>query len=85
MLQEFLKTIQDGQVQSLLQVSRSLHISPAMARQMAEDLTRKGYLQELGADCSTPQAACSDCPSGSNCQVWTRLWFLTEKGRAAIS
>lgn len=84
MLHEFLKTIRDGEVQSLLEISRSLQISPAMALQMADDLTRKGYLQELGADCDTPQTACLDCPAGSNCQVMTRHWFLTEKGKAAI-
>ena len=85
MLHEFLKTIRDGEVQSLLEVSRTLKISPAMALQMAGELTRKGYLQEMGVDCDTPQASCSDCPVGSNCQVLTRHWFLTEKGRAAIS
>ena len=85
MLHEFLKTIRDGEVQSLLEISHTLRISPTMALQMADDLTRKGYLQEMGVDCDTPQAGCSDCPVGSNCQVLTRHWFLTEKGKAAIS
>jgi hypothetical protein len=85
MLHDFLKTIRDGEVQSLLEISRSLRISPTMALQMADDLSRKGYLQEMGVDCGTPQSGCSDCPAGSNCQVMTRHWFLTEKGRAAIS
>jgi hypothetical protein len=85
MLHEFLKTIRDGDVQSLLEIARSMQISPAMVLQMAEDLTRKGYLQELGADCDTPQAACIECPAGSNCQELTRHWFLTEKGKAAVS
>ncbi len=85
MLQEFLRTIRDGEVQSLLEISRTMNISVEMALRMANDLAGKGYLQEIGADCGTPQTACSDCPAGSGCQVLTRHWFLTEKGKAAIS
>jgi hypothetical protein len=85
MLYKFLKTIWDGEVHSSMEISRALQITPAMALQLADDLTRKGYLQELGADCSTPQAACTDCPAGSNCQALTRVWFLTEKGKVAVS
>jgi hypothetical protein len=85
MLHEFLKAIRDGEVQSLLEIARTLQIPPALAYQMVEDLTRKGYLQELGTDCSTPQAGCSDCPAGSNCQVLTRRWFLTAKGKVTVS
>jgi len=85
MLHDFLKTIRDGEVQSLPEISRTLRISPAMALQMADDLSRKGYLQEMGVDCGTPQSGCSDCPAGSGCQVLTQHWFLTEKGKAAVS
>jgi DNA-binding Lrp family transcriptional regulator len=85
MLHEFLKTIRDGEVQSLLEIARALRISPAIALQLADDLARRGYLQEIGADYDTPQVGCVDCPAGSNCQALTRHWFLTEKGRAAVS
>ncbi len=85
MLYEFLKNIRDGEVQSLLEIARSLRIPPAMALQMAEELTRTGYLEQIGADCDTPRAGCGDCPLGSNCQELTRHWFLTDKGRAAVS
>jgi hypothetical protein len=85
MLHRFLETIQAGDVQNLLEIARTLRISPAMALQMAGELARKGYLQELGADCGTPQAGCSDCPAESNCQTLPRHWFLTEKGKAAVS
>ncbi len=85
MLYQFLKTIRDGEVQSLMEIARALQISLAMTLQMAEELTQKGYLQELGADCTAPQTACSSCPTGSRCQVMTRHWFLTEKGKAAVS
>ena len=85
MLHSFLKTIRDGEVQSLLEISRTMNISMEMTLRMANELAGKGYLQEIGADCGMPQTACSDCPAGSGCQVLTRHWFLTEKGKAAIS
>jgi len=85
MLYQFLKTIRDGEVQSLAEIARRMQISLAMTLQIADELTHKGYLQELGADCATPQTACAGCPSGSQCKVMTRHWFLTEKGRAAIA
>jgi hypothetical protein len=85
MLHEFLKTIQDDDVQSLLEIACTLRISQTMALQVVDDLTRKGYLQEMSVDCGTPHKGCSDCSVGSKCQRLSRHWFLTEKGRAAIS
>jgi len=85
MLLEFLRTIRNGNVQSLLEVSRTMNISREMALRMAKEMAGKGYLQEFGADCGMPQTACSDCPAGSGCQVLTRHWSLTEKGKAAIT
>ena len=85
MLHRFLETIQAGEVQSLLEIARTMDISPDMVLQMAKELTNKGYLQEIGADCEEPQKGCSDCPVNSACQVIVRHWFLTEKGRAAVS
>jgi len=85
MLHGFLKTIQDGEVQSLLEIARKLGISPDMVLRMARDLTRKGYLQEIGMDCAEPQTGCPDCAVNSTCQVAVKHWFLTEKGRAAVA
>jgi Mn-dependent DtxR family transcriptional regulator len=85
MLYRFLETIQAGEVQSLLEIARKMDISPDMVLQMAKELTNKGYLQEIGADCQEPQKGCSDCPVNSVCQVNVRHWFLTEKGRTAVS
>jgi DNA-binding Lrp family transcriptional regulator len=85
MLHQFLKAIQAGEVQSLLEIARTMDISPDMVLQMAKELTNKGYLQEIGADCEEPQKGCSDCPVNRACQVIVRHWFLTEKGRAAVS
>jgi DNA-binding Lrp family transcriptional regulator len=85
MLLRFLKTIQAGEVQSLLEIARKMDISPDMVLQIAKELTKKGYLQEIGADCDEHKKGCSDCPVSSNCQVIVRHWFLTEKGRAVVS
>ena len=85
MLHRFLETIWAGDVQSLREIAKRLDISSEMVIQIAKDLTNKGYLQEIGADCNDPQKGCSDCPVGSSCQVPVRHWFLTEKGRNAVS
>lgn len=69
----------------MLEIARTLDISPDMVLQMAKELTNKGYLQEIGADCKGPQKGCSECPVNSGCQVIVRHWFLTEKGRTAVS
>jgi DNA-binding Lrp family transcriptional regulator len=85
MLYQFLQTIQAGEVQSLLEIAHKLDISQDMVLKMAQELTNKGYLQEFGADCNEPQTGCSDCPVNGGCQVVVRHWFLTEKGRTAVS
>jgi hypothetical protein len=85
MLHQFLKTIQTGDVQSLLEIAYSMDISPDMVLKMAKELTSKGYLQEIGADCEEPQKGCPDCPVSKPCQVVVNHWFLTEKGKAAVS
>jgi hypothetical protein len=85
MLRRFLETIQAGDVQSLQEIARRLGISLGMVLQMAKELTAKGYLQELGSDCAEPQQGCSDCAANHGCQVAVRHWFLTDKGRAAVS
>jgi DNA-binding Lrp family transcriptional regulator len=85
MLRRFLETIQAGDVQSLQEVARTLGVSLAMVLQMAKELTDKGYLQEIGADCEEPQTGCADCPVSSGCHAVVRHWFMTEKGKAAVS
>ena len=84
MLHKFLETILYGDVQSLLEISRKMNISQDMVLQMANELTNKGYLQEIGADCDETQKGCSECPVNKGCQAIVRHWFLTEKGRTAV-
>lgn len=84
MFYQFLEIVQNGQVQSLLEVAQKMSISPDMVLQIAKDLSNRGYLQEIGGDCNSSQNICSECPAGSACPSITRHWFLTEKGRTAI-
>ena len=85
MLHRFLDTIQAGDVQSLLEIARKLDISPDMVFQMAKELIDKGNLQEIGPNCDEPRPGCSDCSVNRACQSFVRHWFLTEKGRSAVS
>jgi len=85
MLHRFLKTIQAGKVQSLLEIARTLDLSPDMALHITNELTNMGYLKAVGADCEKPQTGCSECPTNRGCQVIVRHWFLTEKGRTVVS
>ena len=84
MFYQFLEIVQNGHVQSLLEIAQKMSISPDMALQMAIDLTNRGYLEAIGGNCDVPQNACSDCPAGSACQSTVRHWCLTEKGRTAV-
>ena len=82
MLHQFLRIIRDGQMQSLLEIARQMNITPVMVLQIADQLTRQGYLQEIRQDCGTPEQPCGDCLVGSTCQATIRRWVLTDKGRA---
>jgi hypothetical protein len=90
MLQKFLQIIQQGEVQSHLEIAQKLKISPGMALQMAHDLARMGYLEESGGDCCSPTPAsggghsCGGCAASSACQVAFRQWALTKKGGKAV-
>ena len=85
MLHEFLKAIQQGDVQSVFEIASRLKISPEMVLQMAKDLTKRGYLQEIDANCCPPESGCSDCAARTSCQVIGAHWFLTEKGKKVLT
>jgi len=85
MLHRFLRTIQVGEVQNLLEIAHRMDISSDMVFRMAKELTDKGYLQEIGSNCEQPQKGYPDCSVSSTCQLMVKHWFLTEKGRAAVS
>ena len=85
MINQFLQIIQAGNVQSQLEIAQKLKISPQMVLQVAEELTRLGYLEAHGGNCDTPKSACAGCPVDSGCGGSYRNWSLTEKGQKAAA
>lgn len=77
-----------GGIRSTAELARRLGVSEALVGMMAEDLTRRGYLQALdGGDCST---GCGGCAVVSQCKLPRAenrppLLALTEKGRLTAS
>jgi predicted ArsR family transcriptional regulator len=61
------------------ELARDLEVTPALVRQMLEELTRQGYLETVVAGCSTP---CERCPLHAAClyRNQPRIWILTRKG-----
>ena len=75
---------QNRSTQSLEALARSLSITPALVQQMAEELTRLGYLSEAaqcvsGCDSCALQSACGPASAGS------RLWIVTPNGYQALA
>jgi DNA-binding Lrp family transcriptional regulator len=85
MLHRLLEILRDGEIQSLLEIAQKLNISSDMVLQMVNQLTERGYLQEIRIDCDETQAGCPDCPINNSCQTIVRHWSLTEKGRRSIN
>lgn len=73
-----------GGIRSTSDLARRLGVSEALVGMMAEDLTRRGYLQALsGGDCSS---GCGGCAIVSQCKLpgaddRLPLLALTEKGK----
>jgi hypothetical protein len=86
MLQQFLKIVNNGSVQSQFEIAGKMGISPGMVLQIARELTAHGYLQGSEDEACTSNHTCSGCPMGSTCQTGFTTWALTEKGakRAAV-
>ena len=84
MLLRFLRATERSPFQSLQDIARALEISPAMALEIAAELRRLGYLQEICPDGDAPTVACSECPVSHGCLPRPRSWALTDKGIAVL-
>lgn len=84
MVHQFLRIIKDGEAQSQLEIARRMNVSPSMVVQIASDLARRGYLQEVNGDCCGDGVACGGCSTAHTCKVATTVWTLTEKGLKAV-
>ena len=77
-----------GGIRSTAELAKRLGVSEALVGMMAEDLTRRGYLQALvGGDCNS---GCGGCGLVSQCKApgaedRLPLLALTEKGKVAAS
>jgi hypothetical protein len=80
MLQRVLALIRSGEAGTTLEIASRLGVSPTLVLQMAEELTRKGYLAEASPGCQEDQSGCSDCSSTGACHLQSRHWALTQKG-----
>jgi hypothetical protein len=81
-LEELLKAIGEGGAHSQSELARSLGVGEDLLAQMVEDLTRMGYLEPVGGECTS---GCAGCPIAGLCAVGGqgKVWTLTEKGRRA--
>lgn len=79
---QLLRLLGGGGILSTAELARRLEISEAVVNMMAEDLTRRGYLQDLNQACST---GCAGCSLSSTCRVsptpQAALLGLTDKGK----
>jgi hypothetical protein len=81
MLEELLRSLGRGGVQSYKELAARLSISPSLLEVMLEDLARRGYLRSVDGGC---QGQCAGCSVGG-CSIAGpgHLWVLTEKGSRA--
>lgn len=83
MLHTFLRLIEQGQVGSQQDLAEALSVPVALIVQMAEQLTRQGYLTE-SSSCSSN---CNGCSLQAACDLKRppRFWILTQKGQSALA
>ena len=83
MLTQFLQIVQNGEMQSQLEIAQRMGVSPAMVVEIALELTRRGYLSEYNEACHAEDTNCLSCGVSTACQIMGRTWSLTEKGKKA--
>ena len=73
LLERLLDLIRQGSARTIVEVSQELAISPALVETMLEDLSRRGYLHPLQAQCPRRCAGCAQagrCAVGGAGRVW---------------
>ena len=84
MLEELLRQLGRGGVQSYQDLAGALSISEPLLEAMLENLARLGYLRPV-VSCSESSHGCSGCSAGCSVQGQGRLWSLTERGLRAAA
>jgi len=82
MLEQLLKLLGRGGVQSYQDLAAALSISEPLLEAMLENLARMGYLHAVDT-CGGSCHGCSSC--GCSVQGQGRLWSLTERGLRAAT
>lgn len=81
-----LRLLNTGGIHALDRIAAELGISEALAGEMADGLTRRGYLAALSQECGS---GCDGCAVAGMCaapgQATSRVLMLTEKGRRAAA
>ena len=79
MMDRLLDLLQAGGTHRVSDMARRLGTTPRLVEAMLDELTRLGYLKQLGAQCGD---GCSVCPVAGMCtaEASGRVWTLTEKG-----
>lgn len=85
MLRQLLALVDRGGVVREQALAAQLGVSPPVLQQMLGHLEASGYLRPLADACPTAPSACGGCALAPACTLaGTRLWRLTEKGRASL-
>ncbi|MHC1785100.1 MAG: hypothetical protein AB9891_20510 [Anaerolineaceae bacterium] len=79
MLAEILKKFQSGEILSSSEIAAQLGTTEELVFMMSEELTRKGYLEEI----FRCHQSCTSCQEKSGCgsRFTGRVWMLTQKGQ----
>ena len=77
MLERLLGLLRSGDAsrgtRSVADLARKLDTTPELVEMMLEDLSRMGYLREVGGECAGKCASCSEadlCVAGSRSKLW---------------
>ena len=78
MLNRLLELLRAGGTHRVTELAHELDTTPALVEVMLEDLSRMGYLKQVGGACSE---GCDGCSLASLCTAGTsgQVWALTEQ------
>ena len=79
LLEQLLALLRRGGILSLAEVAEELGTGPALVETMLEDLSRRGYLRPVEAQCAR---ACAGCAQSCHCAVTGagRVWQMESPG-----
>ena len=69
MLTQFLQMVQNGEMQSQLEIARRMGVSPAIVVEIAHELTQRGYLSEYNEACRAQDTNCLSCGVSTACTM----------------